>query len=429
MAIWLPVKILFAFDRPFVILKLHYQFINNWAGAAMFGDNPQDATLKASWDDFCDQLKSASDLVFRDGTPTQDIDRAKGLRLLARNVSLALQFHLENNDPDFPELLHYFDPLRKQGGDNTDALYVGAPINGEHTYSINGVRGTARYFAVTVVEDGPTPWGGSVAGNLIDSDIELAADGQFEIILSPDEHPGNWIKTTPGSWRVTIRQFFADWENEAPMTARIDRLDELEHNPVLSVEDITRGLADSVAWVRDSTLYWVDMLGKWKVQPNRFLSYRQVDDNAIDATPGGEPLICYWQVPEDEVLLVRVTPPAANYWAVEFGNCWWETMDYRYRLCSTNCHHAQLEDSGELLLVVAHKDPGVPNWLDPSGHLEGYITVRWIGAAHYPIPECTQIKGEALSAYLPAAVRSISATQRKDQMLARRRGVIKRFGY
>ena len=96
----------------------------------MLGDNPNDARLKASWDEFCEQLKNAGDLVFRDTTPVQDIDRAKGLRLLARNVSLALQFHLENNDPDFPELLHYFDPMRKQGGDNTDALYVGAPING-----------------------------------------------------------------------------------------------------------------------------------------------------------------------------------------------------------------------------------------------------------------------------------------------------------
>ena len=395
----------------------------------MLGDNPHDATLKASWEDFCDQLKSAGDLVFRDTTPTQDIDRAKGLRLLARNVSLALQFHLENNDPDFPELLHYFDPLRKQGGDNTDALYVGAPINGEHTYRISGTRGNARYFAVTVVEDGATPWGGAVAGNLIDSDIDVSPDGRFEIILSPSEHPGNWIKTTPGSWRVTVRQFFADWENEAPMVARIDRMGELEHDPVLTVEQMTRGLADSAAWVRESTFYWADMLDKWKCQPNRFLSYRQLDDNAIDATPGGEPLICYWQVPEDEVLVVRVTPPAADYWAVEFGNYWWETMDYRYRLCSTNCHHAVLENDGELLLVVAHDDPGLPNWLDPSGHVQGYITVRWIGATDYPTPECIQMKREVLAAYLPAMVRTIDSTQRRVQLAARRRGVIKRFGY
>ncbi len=395
----------------------------------MFGDNPNDAQLKAAWDAFCDQLKNASDLVFRDTTPSHDIDRAKGFRLLARNISLALQFNLENKNADFPELLHYFDPLRKQGGDNTDALYIGAPINGEHTYRIVGQRGSARYFAITVLEDGATPWGGAVVGSLVDDEIAVADDGSFELILSPDEHPGNWIKTTPGSWRVTFRQFFADWENEEPMIARIDRLGDLEHDADITPQQIQQGLVASAKWVRDSTFYWADMLDKWKVQPNTFLSYRQLDDNAIDATPGGEPLICYWQVPEDEVLVVRVKPPEADYWAVEFGNYWWESMDYRYRLCSTNCHHAVLEDDGELILVIAHQDPGVPNWLDPSAHVEGYITLRWIGADHYPIPVCEQMKREAMGDYLPKTMKTISPQARKEQLAARRLGVIKRFGY
>ena len=394
----------------------------------MFGDNPNDKALKAAWDNFCDELKGASELIFRDTTPSHDLDRAKGLRLLARNISLGLQFKLENIDPAFPELLHYFDPLRKQGGDNTDALYVGSQINGQYTYRISGNRGSARFFAVTVLEDGATPWGGAVVGNLIDSQIAVEPDGSFEIVLSPDEHPGNWIKTTPGAWRVTFRQFFADWENEAPMEARIDCLDGPEHNPGLGIEQLQAGLADTAAWVKDSTRYWADMLDRWQVQPNRFLSYRQLDDNAIDATPGGEPLICYWKVPADEVLIVRVTPPPADYWAVEFGNYWWETMDYRYRLCSTNCHHAVLEDNGELLLVVSHEDPGVPNWLDPSGHEEGYITVRWIGAESYPSPQCEQVKRSALDNVLPTGVKTISPGQRREQLAARRRGVIRRFG-
>ena len=78
----------------------------------MFGDNPNDLEFKSSWVAFCDELKSAGDLIFHNSAPSAKIDRAKGLRLLARNISLALQFKLDNCDLHFPELLHYFDPIR-----------------------------------------------------------------------------------------------------------------------------------------------------------------------------------------------------------------------------------------------------------------------------------------------------------------------------
>ncbi len=397
----------------------------------MYGDNPRDEELKAIWDNFCDTLKSSGDLIFRDTTPSADIDRAKGLRLLARNISLGLQFQLDNADPDFPEIIHYFDPIRKQGGDNTDAYYSGAPINGTNTYRITGKRGTAKYFAITVLEDGNTPWGGGVTSNLINDDVIVDEDGNFELIVSPDPDPGgsgNWIQTTPGAWRLTFREFFADWENEEPMRAFIERLNDVGEEPLTNIDDIGKGLADTASWVKDSTLYWADMLDKWKVQPNKFLSYGQLEDNKIDFTPGGAPLISYWQLPQDEAIVVRVTPPQAEYWAVEFGNYWWETMDYRRRLTNTNCHYAELEDDGELILVIAHNDPGHPNWLDPSGHEEGYVTVRWIGADHYPVPEAIQIKLDQLDAMLPRGGNRLNADERKAQLAGRRRGVIRRFG-
>ena len=389
----------------------------------------RDKMLKKSWDSFCEELKSAGDLIFRDTTPDNALTRAKGLRLLARNISLALQFNIDNIDTTHPELLHYFDPIRKQGGDNTDALYVGAPINGQNTYRIYGNRGQAKFFAVTVLEDGNTPWGGAVVGNMIDEQIEVDENGNFEIFVSPHEHKGNWIKSTPGAWRVTFRQFFADWANEEPMMARIDCLDGPEHDPILSVEQIVEGLENTAKWVNVSTHYWANMIDKWATQPNKFLSYRQLDDNEIDATPGGEPLICFWRLPEDEALIVRFTPPACNYWAVEFGNYWWETMDYRYRMSSTNCHMAQLEENGEMILVVSHQDLAYANWLDPSGHSEGYITLRYLGAAEYPIPNCEQVKLTELKNHLPANIRTVTAEQRRAQLEERRAGVIKRFKY
>ncbi len=385
--------------------------------------------LRKAWLDFCDELKRAVDIPFGPSVPPHVQDRTAGYEVLARNISLALNFHHDHADGLHPELFHYFDPVRKQGGDNTDAVYVGATIDGTHTYRISGDRGSARYFAVTSVEKGQTPWGGKVAHTLFADDLEVDADGRFELVCSPEPHPGNWLRTTPETFRVTFRQFFADWERERPMKARIDRLTG-DMTPPLppSPQVLADRLLVSAKWVRESVEFWVHMIGIWKALPNTFRSYKQLADRAIDATPGGEPMIAYWSLPRDEALIVRVRPPRCRYWNVEFGNFWWTTMDYRYRLSNTNCHYARLEDDGELIVVVAHDDPGLPNWLDPSGYAEGYLAYRWMLTESAPAPQAQQVPAARLFDHLPANVRRIDDAGRREQLAARRRGVINRFG-
>lgn len=99
-----------------------------------------ETVLRAAWENFCDELKRAVDIPFRDPAPRHVVERVAGIEALARNISLALNFNHDYADPRFPELIHYFDPVRKQGGDNTDAVYVGATINGTDTYRISGDR-------------------------------------------------------------------------------------------------------------------------------------------------------------------------------------------------------------------------------------------------------------------------------------------------
>lgn len=390
-------------------------------------------TLRQGWNAFCDELKSVGDIVFADNVPVNETTRSTGVRLLARNIALALQFEAENADPEHPELLHYFDPLRKQGGDNTDALYLGAPVNGKHRYRLSGRLGSARFLAITVLEDGDTPWGGKVIASLFREDIHCDAEGHFELHLSPEPPPEkarlNWVQTTPQTYRITIRQFFADWLNEEPMAATIECLTADGPPAPPNSPDVSRKLQRSVEWLRWSVSYWVEQINKWRVQPNVFFAYNELDENTIDATPGGLPLIANWCLGDNEAAIVRVTPPRAAYWAVEFGNFWWESMDYRYRLCSTNCHHAVLEVSGELLLVIAANDPGVPNWLDSSGYPEGYITFRWVGADSYPRPTLEVVPKKDLHNALPANIKTLSPEERKQQLRERRLGVIRRFGY
>lgn len=397
--------------------------------------NDQDQQLRESWAQFCDSLKASGDIIFRDNGPQSPVSKATGLRLLARNVSLAMQFEMENCNPDFPELLHYFDPLRKQGGDNTDALYVGAPINGQHSYRLHGNKGNAAFFAVTVLENGNTPWGGQVVATLLGKDLSVDDNGNFELIVSPKSRPAdligvgkNWIQSSPNTYRITFRQFFADWNKEKPMRAEIECISSSDAHPVFEPEDLQRGLQQSAHWINRSVSYWADMIDNWKQRPNTFMSYGELEKNKIDFTPGGAPIIAYWQLAKDDVLLVRVTPPKADYWAVEFGNYWWETMDYRYHLSNTNCHYAALEDNGELCVLISHDDLGAENWLDPSGHEEGYITYRWIGADHYPKPTGEQMKVTELRSKHPHLLNRVSDEQRKQQLKERREGVVQRFG-
>ena len=360
----------------------------------MFGDNPNDARLKASWDNFCDELKSAGDLIFRDTTPQQDIDRAKGLRLLARNISLALQFNLENIDPDFPELLHYFDPLRKQGGDNTDALYVGAPINGEHTYRISGKRGDSRYFAVTVLEDGATPWGGAVIGNLVDSQIHTEPDGSFEIIMSSTPKPGNWLPMREDTSTMIARQTFDDRSKETPAEFTIECLS-VEADNYLNPADIVDQLQNSAAFVKNTANIFVDWMDIYSAHINELPS----DDQARCQRAGGDAAIhylqSYWKLAPDEALVVHAPKiPNCKTWNFQLSNFWMESLDYRYYKISVNKHTASYNEDGSVTVVVAHQDPGekYPNWLHTTGHDQGGNLWRWVEADEHPPVHCKVVK-------------------------------------
>lgn len=383
------------------------------------------ALLRSSWEQFCEELKLAGEIAFGPSVPSGSADRAAGLRQIARNISLALQFDLENADPLHPQLLRYFDPIRKQGGDNPDALYLGAPINGRERYRIHGDRGTVDYLAITAVETGRTPFGGRAAATLLGDDLQIDPDGSFEINIGPEPCGPNWLQTTSQTFRVTIRQFFSDWENERPVQATIERIGSTSPKPVADVDELALGLERSAAWLSTSVRYWTEMLARWKQQPGKFLAYSELENNAVDATPGGEPVIAYWQLAHDEALIVRVVPPKARYWSVELGNSWWESMDYRDRLSSTNSHYAELEADGELIIVVSHQDPGVPNWLDASGYSEGYVTFRWIGVDNAPRPMATKVAMDELDR-AGLALRPIGSVERARQLQRRRLGLIKR---
>ena len=62
-----------------------------------------------------------------------------------------------------------------------------------------------------------------------------------------------------------------------------------------------------------------------------------------------------------------------------------QTPPYRHRRVSINRNQVRYEKDGSFEIVVAHRDPGVPNWIDPAGLETGMIFWRFL-LPEEPIP-------------------------------------------
>jgi hypothetical protein len=87
---------------------------------------------------------------------------------------------------------------------------------------------------------------------------------------------------------------------------------------------------------------------------------------------------------------------------------------------------------GVARLVVAHCDPGVPNWLDTAGHREGFLTPRWAYSETPPREEspsisATKVRFDEIRTHLPADTPAVTPGERAEQIALRARHVQKRF--
>jgi hypothetical protein len=382
--------------------------------------------LLSEFDEVLASIRRAARLAVERTSGSEPLELAMGLQHIMSNVALGLALNLHHVDPEHPTLFRYMGPGRKQGGDNADGLYLGAAVDPAYTYRLRGRRGTAAHFSVSTVRSGATPWGGGTGAVIFGRDLEVGPDGEFELVLSATEHEGNWLPLADGDMRVTIRQFFSDWENEEPMEATIERMGAPVAATRWTADHIMGGLSATGHWLENTIEFWQSVMDRCRPHPNRFLGWRQLFGEVVNATPGGDPAVAYWKVPPGKALVLRTTPPECEFWNLEFCNTWWETNDYLYGLTSLNAHHAGREEDGSIVAVVAHDDPGIPNWLDTAGFTEGMMGRRWMHAESTPDIECTLVDHDDLESFL-GAVRRITPGEREARIAANRRGVYRRF--
>jgi len=378
----------------------------------------------AAWGRLLEGLAAAGEVMTSDRAPAAAVDRAAGYRHLLVLLGLAVDEALRHSDPADPSFTPAnVDNILKWGMDCPDAAYSGAGVRGGATYRITGNRGTVRYLGFQVMS------GIANSGNVVADDLDIAPDGTFELIVSPTERPGNWMPLVASSSSLVVRQFFYDWNAEEP--ARLD-IESLDAGPTvsdpgpLSPAGIGRQLVALGEFMEASVAFWLDIEDAGRAQGlNVFrepAALTQMGAAAENVSVWGS-----WELGDDEVLVIEVTPPEALYWSISLGNHWWETIDYANHQSSLNGHQAVLDGDGVFRAVVAHRDPGVANWLDTAGHHQGPMIVRWLRARATPVPSTRVVPLSALDAALPPGTARVSADARRATIARRRAGVRRRF--
>ena len=355
-----------------------------------------------AWDEFCDTLKAAGASLNFPGAPRDAFSQAEGYRYLTRLTRAGLMAFVEHADPRAPVLHRVAHETVKLGADNPDNYYQTAAVSGACEYRITGRRNTVTYLGFGT-QAGHYGQGGGLppTGYVEAGELDMDADGGFELVLSTEPREGNWLPMTSETGTLIVRQTFLDRETEVPAELHIERIappgEEGRPDP-LTPGQIDAGLKSVSTLVAGASLLFAKWARDFQKHSNALPRFDQETSNAA----GGDPNIAYyhshWALGPDEALVIEATPPPCEYWNFQLNNYWMESLDYRHHRIHTNKHLAHYQPDGSIRLIVAHEDPGLPNWIETAGHASGTMCFRWVRADAHPEPRTRVVKLHELDA-------------------------------
>jgi len=451
--------------------------------------------LRGAWDDLIRSLERARDAIDdpqRMPPPGSPRNLAEGYRYLMGFLHSAVEraFH---EDPVRPHFRNALSIVNRATIDNADAIYFFAPIDGRQSYLVSGRvedcaewRGEeppatgrkAPHYVIFEASCGALagdsgdlrelrPGVKTQTGRLDSSGIEVAADGSFEILLGPERpagHTGNFVSTLKVVGRphpddpdmpperyanyISGRQLFDDWQREDAIHLAIRQLGaEGTAAPAYSPEQAAAELRRCGELVQGQmhfwNAFWTILMGTYGHREGGIpgVEFSRNAFNTINAasgaTGGGMSTNLYaggvFELGPDEALIVENRiPTKPQYVGFQLGNLWGESLEYGDRTGSLNGAQTEIDPDGVIRLVIAHRDPGVPNWVDTAGHREGFLTPRW-AYSQQPPPEdwptisATKVRFDEIRAHLPATTRTVSPGERREQIRIRQEHVQRRF--
>lgn len=448
--------------------------------------------LRTAWDRMIADLGAARDAIDDPALwppPPSPRNLAEGYRYVLGFLygSISRSF---GPTTEFPYFVRMIQPLNRSTIDNSDAIYLYAPIDGNYSYTIRGRAGDARHWRgePPVAQGRKAPHyvflqtasgfsgdsgeldemkpGSRVNCAVLDSsDLQINADGTFEILLAPERpegYTGNFMLTRAIKKRrnsageevtreyvaqmVGLREIFCDWEREDLMDLFIYRHDRLgqpmpQYTPALAAEQVR----DAGRLTRNQVHFWnkfygitLEAYGDVNGDGECFMPRNALNKpNAASlATGGGMSTNIYsggiYELADDEAMIVEIHQPVEpQYIGFCLGNMWGESLDFANHQSSLNGLQAHRDTDNAIRYVIANRDPGVANWVDTTGHREGYMCVRW-AYSHKPKDDLpwavvTKVKLDDLMRHLPAATRMVTPEERRAAIAVRQEHVQRRY--
>ena len=335
---------------------------------------------------------------------SEPLDVVEAYRYVGQLLSAASELFYES-DPAHPRMASMVSPARKLQGDNPDAIYHYARISGDRGYRISGVIGGECYTSFTIhgeASDGALA--GPLLGDINDRDFDIAADGTYSIVLSADVHEGNWLRLDPAAHAVVVRSYFqsersAQNDPAISVNIAIEPLEPAPPSPPLTDETFAARMREGLEFLRQTTLGQRLPGNSIPVpfvatEPNTLPKPFSFRDSGLPV-PGAADIFyasCRWLLGADEALVIVGTLPVCAFANVMLWNRQMQTLEYSVRRSSINQAQLSLEADGSFRIVVAHSDPGVPNWLDTEGHQFGTIFWRILLPVEDPLQTtCTVV--------------------------------------
>jgi hypothetical protein len=447
-------------------------------------DEKAKAELRAAFDEMVAALAHARDALddpALHAPPASARNLAEGYRYLLSQLYCAIERGFFE-DPRFPYVRRAVQAIAKSTIDNADAIYFSMPIDGNQSYWIRGRAQDARHwrgearaasgrlapqYLIFECASGFAGDSGSLAelrpgtramsGMLDVSKLQLARDGSFEILCAPEPpagFTGNFLRTRVerrgqsyvGAY-VSGRQLFYDWEREDPVELWITRIgQEREAPPAFDPEAAARCLRRVGELARGQVHFWnefYDVLlethGDRNGDGQRFMPRNAFNEPnaASGATGGGMSTNVYaggvYELADDEALVIETRMPVEPmYIGMHLANFWGESFDYANHVTSLNGFQSERDPDGAIRWVIAHRDPGVPNWLDTTGHSAGFMAPRWAyfekpPPEQWPTISARQVRFAEIRKHLPPGTRAVSPAERVAQIAIRQRHVQRRF--